>query len=217
MGATAGTPPELRLIVITDAGAAAPRAVDQVVAEALQAGAPAIQLRDKNATPAELYQEALELVDLTRTFGARLFINDRLDVALAAGADGVHLGPHDLPVAAARAAAAMAGRPDLLIGTSTDRPDAARALVAEGADYIGCGAVYGTPSKKGLEDERIGPEGLRAVVDAVDVPVVGIGGVDTDNVMEIAATGAAGAAVIRAVMGAEDVAAAVQRLIGAFP
>ncbi|MGK7311697.1 MAG: thiamine phosphate synthase [Candidatus Longimicrobiales bacterium M2_2A_002] len=201
---------------MTDAGAAAPRAVDQVVAEALEAGAPAIQLRDKNATPAELYQEALELVDLTRTFGARLFINDRLDVALAAGADGVHLGPDDLPIPAARAAASAAGRPEILIGASTDRPETARQLAADGADYIGCGAVSGTPSKEGLEDERIGPEGLRAVVEAVDVPVVGIGGVDTGNVADIARTGAVGAAVIRAVMSADDIGAAVKALLDAF-
>lgn len=209
-------PPDLRLIVITDAGAAAPRTVDHVVAEALEAGAPAIQLRDKHATPAELYQEALELVDLTRTFGARLFINDRLDVALAVGADGVHLGPDDLPIPTARAAARSAGRPDLLIGASTDRPETARQLAGAGADYIGCGAVFGTPSKEGLEDERIGPEGLQAVVEAVDIPVVGIGGVDTGNAAEIARTGAAGTAVIRAVMDAGDVAAAVKALLEPF-
>jgi UPF0755 protein len=88
---------DLRLIVITDARIAAPRPVDDVVQAALEAGAPAIQLRDKAATAAELFQHALHLVTLTRPYGALLFVNDRLDVALAAGADGVHLGPHDLP------------------------------------------------------------------------------------------------------------------------
>jgi thiamine-phosphate pyrophosphorylase len=207
---------DLRLIVITDATAAAPRAVEDVVAEALQAGAPAVQLRNKDLTAAELFQETIQLLDITQTFGARLFVNDRLDVALAAGADGVHLGPHDLPIAEARAAARAAGRPDLLIGSSTDDPDTARRLVARGADYIGCGAVFGTTSKPGLEDERIGTDGLRAVVEAVEVPVVGIGGVDATNVARVAATGAAGAAVIRAVMAADDVGHTVQRLLSAF-
>lgn len=208
--------PDLRLIVITDTAAAAPRTVEAVIAEALEAGAPAIQLRDKTATPARLFRQALQLLDLTRTFDADLFVNDRLDVALTAGARGVHLGPDDLPIAAARAAARAAGRADLVIGASTDRPDEARRLVADGADYIGCGAVFGTPSKPGLEDERIGTEGLRGVVEAVDVPVVGIGGVDPENVRAIAGAGAAGAAVIRAVMAADDIGHTVERLLAAF-
>lgn len=208
--------PDLRLIVITDADTAAPRAMDHVVADALQAGAPAVQLRNKNATAAELFQQTLQLLDLTRTFGARLFVNDRIDVALAAGADGVHLGPHDLPIAAARAAAREAGRQHFLIGASADQPDNARRLVRDGADYIGCGAVFGTTSKPDAAGERIGPEGLARVVRAVDVPVVGIGGVDPGNVRAVADAGAAGAAVIQAVMGAPDVADAVKRLLAAF-
>lgn len=208
--------PDLRLIVITDAAAAAPRAVEDVVAAALQAGAPAIQLRSKAANPAELYQHALRLLDLTRTFGACLFVNDRIDVALAAGADGVHLGPDDLPIAAARAAARAADRPDLLIGASTDDPATARRLAADGAHYIGCGAVFGTGSKAGLEDERIGTDGLARVVQAVDIPVVGIGGVTPANVRDVAAAGAAGAAAIQAIMGADDVADAVKRMLSAF-
>ncbi|NIP82458.1 MAG: thiamine phosphate synthase, partial [Gemmatimonadetes bacterium] len=86
----------------------------------------------------------------------------------------------------------------------------------QGADYIGCGAVFGTTSKPGLADERIGPEGLGRVVRSVDIPVVGIGGVTPDNVHEIAAAGAAGAAVIGAVMTAPDPRAAVRRLLAAF-
>lgn len=207
---------DLRLIVITDAGLAAPRGIDATVLAALEAGAPAIQLRDKNATPAELYQETLELGDLTRRFGALLFVNDRLDVALAANADGVHLGPHDLPLVAARKAVQHAGREDFVIGASTDRPDIARQLVRHGADYIGCGAVFGTTSKAGLEDERIGTDGLARVVRSVDAPVVGIGGITPANVRDVAGTGAAGAAVVSAVMTAEDVDGAVRALLAAF-
>lgn len=202
---------DLRLIVITDARLAAPRPVLDVVRAALQAGAPAIQLRDKNADARSLFEQARELLALTREYGALLFVNDRVDVALAAGADGVHLGPDDLPVEAVR----RATPPGFLIGFSTDDPEMARRAAAAGAAYIGCGAVFGTTTKN-VGDERIGPEGLRRVVQAVDVPVVGIGGVTAANVGEIAATGAAGAAVVGAVMAAENPAGSVRVLLQPF-
>jgi thiamine-phosphate pyrophosphorylase len=202
---------DLRLIVITDARLAQPRAVESVVRAALEAGAPAVQLRDKRATARDLFDQAVKLRDLTLAFGALLFINDRMDVALAARADGVHLGPDDMPVAAARRTAPSS----LLIGCSTDDPEQARMAEAQGADYIGCGAVFGTTSKD-VAEEQIGPEGLRRVVAATSLPVVGIGGVDVTNVTEIARTGAAGAAVIRAIMAASDVAGTVGALMRAF-
>jgi len=203
---------DLRLIVITDRTLAAPRAVEDVVRAALQAGAPAIQLRDKAADARSLFKQARALVRLTRAHGALLFINDRLDVALAAGADGVHLGPDDLPVAAARRAVP----PDFLVGFSTDDPALARRAAADGAAYIGCGAVFGTRTKD-VGEERIGPEGLKRVVDLVRVPVIGIGGVTVGNVAELPRAGAAGAAVVGAVMKAADVADTVRRLLAAFP
>lgn len=201
----------LSLIVITDAGLAAPRTVNDIVRAAVAAGAPAIQLRAKDATARELFEQAVELRAMTRAAGTLLFINDRLDVALAAGADGVHLGPDDMPVQAARQAAPA----PFLIGWSTDDPDAARAAARAGADYLGCGAVFGTTSKA-VGGEQIGTARLRRVVEAVDIPVVGIGGIDTANVSQIAAAGAAGAAVIGAVMRAADVAATVQALRAPF-
>lgn len=207
---------DLRLIVITDAALAAPRAVDDVVVAALQAGAPAIQLRDKHATPSELFRQALRIGELARQYDALLFINDRLDVALAARAHGVHLGPHDLPVAAARTAARRAGRLDLIIGTSTDDPDRVRRFADSGADYIGCGAVFGTTSKHDLGDERIGVDRLAQVARATKLPVIGIGGITPDNVNAVAAAGASGAAVISAVMCAADVATTVKALLSAF-
>jgi thiamine-phosphate pyrophosphorylase len=203
---------DLRLIVITDRVLAKPHTLEDVLHAALEAGAPALQLRDKRAPAHELYTQALGLRALTRRFGARLFINDRLDVALALDADGVHLGPDDLPVEAARRAAP---RP-FLIGFSADDPDVARAAIADGADYIGCGAVFGTASKPEVAGERIGPAGLAAVVRAVDAPVVAIGGIEPRNVAVASATGAAGCAVIGGVMTAPDPGAAVQQLLAAF-
>ncbi len=203
--------PDLRLIVITDKILAAPRAVNDVIAAALQAGAPAIQLRDKGATARDLLAQAQALRVLTREHNALLLINDRLDVALAAAADGVHLGPDDIPLAAARRAVPT----DFLVGVSTDDPVAARRAQSAGADYIGCGAVFGTTSKD-VGGEVLGVVRLEEVVNAVDIPVVGIGGIDVGNIKQVAATGAAGAAVIGAVMNARDVHVAVRSLLSLF-
>jgi thiamine-phosphate pyrophosphorylase len=201
----------LKLIVITDAALARPRSVEEVVRAALEAGAPAVQLRDKTANARSLFEQAVALRKLTREYGALLFVNDRLDVALAAGADGVHLGPDDMPPEAARRAAP----PPFIIGWSTDDPEHARRAEAAGIDYLGTGAVFGTTSKD-VSGQRIGPEGLRRVVESVKIPVVGIGGVDERNVSEVAATGAAGSAVISAVMASNDVAKAVSALLDPF-
>ena len=201
---------DLRLIVITDPHLAGERSLPDVIQAALDGGAPAIQLRDKAANAATLLAKASELVPLVRRYGARLFINDRVDVAIAAGADGVHLGPDDLPVAAARRLA-----PDLLIGYSTDDPHLARQAERDGADYIGCGAVFGTRTKD-VGDEAIGISGLNAVADAVDIPVVAIGGVAPDNIRLVANSRASGAAVVGAVMTAVDPTTAVRALLHAF-
>jgi thiamine-phosphate pyrophosphorylase len=204
---------DLRLIVITDRKLAAPRTVLAVIEEALAAGAPAVQLRDKSATADELLRQARMLLGPVRAAGALLFINDRLDVALAAGADGVHLGPNDLPVAAARRVAP----PHFLIGCSTDDPETARRAESDGASYIGCGAVFGTTTKPDTAGERIGVVRLAEVAAAVTIPVVGIGGVTTGNVVDVAASGAAGAAVVGAVMAAENAALAVKSLLRPWP
>ena len=198
----------LRLIVITDRAMAAPRPVAEVVAEALEGGARAIQLRDKAASARELLAQAAVLRRLTRDAGALFFVNDRVDVALAAEADGAHVGPRDLPVDALRRWVPSG----FLLGYSTDDPGEARRAEAAGASYIGCGAVFGTTSKD-VGDEAIGPDRLDAVARSVGIPVVGIGGITVQNVAGVAATSAAGAAVLGAVMGAPDPRAAVEQLL----
>lgn len=202
----------LQLIVITDRRMADPRRIEDVVEASLGAGAKAIQLRDKDASARQLLDTARTLRELTAGWGALLFINDRLDVALAAEADGVHLGPDDLPVALARTAAPAS----FLIGHSTDIPEVARKAVADGADYIGCGAVFSTDSKKDA-GEVIGIPGLARVAESVEVPVVGIGGVTPPRAARIAAdTTAAGVAVIGAVMAAPEPAQVVRALLEPF-
>lgn len=193
---------------MTDGSLAVPRTVTEVVAEAVDAGAPAVQLRNKGESARELLDVGRALRGITHAAGALLFVNDRLDVALALGADGVHLGPDDLPVRAIRDAAPK----HFLIGRSADDPAVARRAVRDGADYIGCGTVFPT-STKADAGQVIGPAGLARVVQEVPVPVVGIGGIDEERSGAVAQTGAAGVAVIGALMASTDVAKTVRRLL----
>lgn len=195
----------LRLVVLTDRPSAHPRQILDVAADALRAGAPAIQLRDKHLPPRDLLPLARRLRAHTRAVGALLFVNDRLDLALAAEADGVHLGADDLPVAAARTVAPS----DFLIGSTASDPVAARAAEADGANYIGCGAVFPT-STKAKPDGPIGLPGLGAVAAAVAVPVVAIGGMTPARIPAVRQTGADGVAMASAVMAAPDPAQVVR-------
>lgn len=199
------------MLVLTDRGLAAPRSVVDVVRAVLEAGVGAIQLRDKTASARELHAQALALRELTRHHGALLFINDRVDVAMASGADGAHLGPNDLSIAGARRVVP----PGFLLGYSCDDPDVAREAMAAGADYIGCGAVFGTTSKD-VGGEAIGLERLDAVAAAVPGPVVAIGGIDDENAHRVATTGATGVAVVSSVMRATDPGQVAARLLDAF-
>ena len=201
----------LRLMVLTHPAPACGRSLHTVVAECIEAGATAIQIRDKTAAAAGLYETTRQLAPVIRAGGALLIVNDRFDVAIAAGADGVHLGPDDLPVAAVRASVPA----DFLIGASTDDPAAGRRLAGAGADYLGIGAVYGTRSKPGLEDEAVGPGRVEAVMKAAGIPALGIGGITPRNAAEVARTGA-GIAVLGAVMHAPDPAGAVRALLDAM-
>ena len=208
----------LRLIVITDEALVRPRALPDVVREALAAGAPTIQLRLKGASARELLVAALTLIPIVRSAGGLFIVNDRLDVALAGGADGVHLGPDDPPVSDARAVAAEtlgAAADGFILGCSVDTADAAARAEAEGADYLGVGAVYATANKSDAEDV-IGLEGLQRVVEAVSIPVVAIGGITPERANAVAETGACGAAVIGAVMGSPEPAEAVRALLSPF-
>jgi len=198
----------LRLLVLTRPDPACGLSLRDTVAECLEAGCRAIQLRDKTASAAALYERARELLPVIRAHRALLFVNDRLDVALAAGADGVHLGPDDIPVAAVRRRVP----PPFLVGFSTDDPEIAKRAASAGASYLGVGAVYGTTSKPGLTDEAVGPARVGEVARASGLPCVGIGGITLDNAAAVAAQGA-GVAVLAAVMGAERPGEVVRRLL----
>jgi thiamine-phosphate pyrophosphorylase len=198
----------LRLIVVTDPDAGSGRETLDVVRAALRAGAPAIQLRWKEASAREMVALAAAIRETVVRTGALLLVNDRVDVALAAGANGAHLGDDDLPVEAARRIAP----PGFLLGVSADTPERARRGVAEGADYVGTGPVYATGSKRDA-GEPVGAEQIRRVAAAVPVPVVGIGGIGPGGAGDVVRAGAAGVAVISAVMRAADPEAVVRMLL----
>lgn len=174
----------------------------------LQAGVRLLQLRDKTATTRQLVQIGQQLRALTRQHDARLIVNDRLDVALAVEADGVHLGQDDLPVSLARR---IAGK-HLLIGVSAETVDEARQAEADGADYLGVGPMFATPTKPDA-GAPVGAERLRAIKHAVRIPVFGIGGVTLQNAPAVLNAGADGICVISAIVGATDPEAAARAFL----
>jgi thiamine-phosphate pyrophosphorylase len=194
-----------RLYVILDAQALGPRDPLEVAAAAIRGGADALQWRDKSASARELLAQARRLVPAARAAKVPLIINDRPDVALAAGADGVHLGQDDLPVPEARA---ILG--ERLIGCSTHSLAQAQAAQADGADYIGFGPVYPTPTKP--DYGSVGLDAVRTVCGRVRVPVVCIGGIDAGSVDAVLERGARCVAVVRAVCAADDPESAARAL-----
>ena len=196
------------LYVVTDRQLTGGRPLLTVVEAALRGGARAFQLREKDLTPRELYPLALEMRRLTRAYGARLLINDRIDVALAVGADGVHLTTVSLPAHVARQ---LLG-PERLIGISTHNLAEARAAAEGGADFVVFGPVFFTLSKAPY-GQPVGLDSLRAVRAAVKIPILAIGGVKKANLDQVLAAGAEGIAVISAIISADDPAAATQDLL----
>lgn len=197
------------LYVIADRKAAGHRPLTDIVRAAVAGGASVVQLREKTATTREMIELGQALHTITQAAGIPLIVNDRVDVALAIDAEGVHVGQDDMPAPLARR---LIG-PDRILGVSAGTVAEARQAEADGADYIGVGDVYGTPSKSDA-GSPIGVEGLAEIARAVSIAVVAIGGITAENAAAVIRAGAAGVAVISAVMGAEDVEAAAGRLRG---
>jgi thiamine-phosphate pyrophosphorylase len=180
-----------------------------IVRAAIAGGATVIQLREKEGTTREMVELGRALRILTRSADVALIVNDRLDVALAIDADGVHVGQDDLPAEVARA---LLGS-DRILGVSAATPQEAQAAVAGGADYLGTGAVFATGSKADAGDP-IGLVGLATVAQSVPIPVVTIGGIGPGRAGPCIAHGAAGVAVISAVVAHPDPEAAARQLRG---
>ena len=196
----------LRLYVIPDRGIGAPRSLVEQTETALAGGAAAIQLRDKQLEGRELLAAATAMAELCRRAGALFIVNDRLDIALLANAHGAHLGQDDLPAAEARRLCP----PGFIIGVSVQTEEQARLAKAQGADYLGIGAVYPTRTK---DAAALGLDGVRRVAAATDLPSVAIGGINLANAAEVMTAGVDGLSVISAIVGAEDVCGAAKNFL----
>lgn len=198
--------PDYSIYLVTDDGCLQGRELIDCVREALEGGVTLVQYRAKTASSAEMYAEALQLKALCDSFNVPLIINDRLDIAMAVGAAGVHLGQDDLPCAAARK---LLGE-DYIIGVSAHNPAEAKTALQSGADYLGCGAVFGTATKADVK--KLGTDGLAAICREKGLPIVGIGGVTADNYREVRAAGADGAAIVSGILAQPDIRATVEAI-----
>jgi thiamine-phosphate pyrophosphorylase len=193
------------LMLITDRSRLRGRALEEVVSQAVDGGVNVVQLREKDLPSRELYDLAATVHAVLR--GRALFlVNDRLDVALACGADGVHLPEAGLPVAVVHKISGEA----CIVGRSVHSQEASVAAERDGADFVIVGNVFDTASKPGAPAR--GPEFVREVSDAVRVPVIAVGGIDVSNVCDVIKAGADGVAVIGAIMDADDPRAATRVL-----
>lgn len=197
----------LKLYAITDEGALAGRDLLSSVESALKGGATIIQLRDKNASEQELIKKARELTKLCHSYGVPLIVNDSFKAALSAGADGVHVGIEDTPVSKIREYAGDG----FIIGATAKTAEQAQAAKAQGADYLGIGAVFPSPTKKNAI--RITADDFKRIKQSTDLPAVAIGGINADNIDALNDFGADGVAVVSAVFGAEDIEAAARELL----
>ena len=193
------------LYVITDPGAQRGRGHVEVLSEAIRGGASLVQLRDKSATDAELIETGKVLREICNRYGALLIVNDRVNVAKAIGADGLHLGQDDLSMTDARHEMGEEG----LIGVSTHHLEQALSAEDAGADYIGVGPIFRTPTKPGYPP--VGIEFIRKVSQEIQIPFFAIGGIDLSNVEEVLAAGAHSVAVVRAVVAQKDIFDATQQ------
>jgi thiamine-phosphate pyrophosphorylase len=200
---------DLSLYLVTDRALSLGRPIVDIVAEAVRGGVTCVQLREKHASTREFIAEARAVQSILDCQDTKipLIINDRLDVALAVGADGVHLGQSDMALADARR---LVGQ-RMVIGISTESVNDALAAAAEGADYLGISPVYATPTKTDTAPP-LGLEGVRRIRAAVSVPLVGIGGINQTNAGSVMLAGVDGVAVVSAIVSAACPATAATRL-----
>lgn len=187
----------LTLYAVTDRSWLHGRTLAEVVEEVILGGATMVQLREKDKTPDEILASAREIAPVCKKYGVPFIMNDSIELARAAGADGVHLGQSDVPGDNVRE---LAG--DLILGLSANTVESAGRAQALGADYLGVGAVFGTTTKH--DARHLSPEALRKITSAVDVPVVAIGGISADNILQLTGCGMQGAAIVSALFAQDD-------------
>lgn len=195
------------LYVVTDDRSMRNIPLSDLVRQAVEGGADIVQYRDKKSTGRVMLETALELRKLTHEYGVPLIINDRLDIAIACMADGLHVGQDDLPVPAVKNMSGFSG----IIGVSVGTPEEAVRAEAEGADYVALSPLFSTPTKTDAGPGH-GLAVLQEIRARVSVPLIAIGGIGSGNVSDVIAHGADGVAVISAVFGREDVRGAAREL-----
>ena len=197
---------KLRLYAVTDSAWLNGRSLAEVVREAIEGGATVVQYREKNKGYEDMLKEAREVCAVCREYGVPFIMNDSVEIAIAVNADGVHLGLDDGDLKAARE---LLGE-GKIIGASTHNVQEALSAQAQGADYLGCGAVFGSTTKTDISS--ITPEILAQVTSAVQIPVVAIGGINRDNISKLNGCSLAGAAVVSAIFAQKDIRAAAKEM-----
>lgn len=195
------------LYLVTDRGILGDRGLFKAVEAAIKGGVTVVQLREKDISSLDFYNIAVKLKELVHRYNVPLIINDRLDIALAVDADGLHIGQSDLPVEVARRLL-----PGKILGYSASTVEEARYGQKNGADYLGVGAVYATGSKADAGNP-IGVEMVKKIKQSVALPVVGIGGIGLSNIEEVKTAGIEGVSIISAILGSPDIEGTSRSLI----
>ncbi|MCI1945278.1 thiamine phosphate synthase [Clostridium luticellarii] len=195
------------LYLVTDRGFLKNISLSKAVEDAILGGVTLVQLREKNISTREFYKLALEIKEVTHHYNIPFIINDRLDIAQAVDADGVHLGQSDMPLTAARR---ILGK-NKIIGISAGTVEEAVDAEKNSADYVGIGTVFFTGTKKDI-DTPIGVGGVRRIYNSINIPAVAIGGISQDNFKDVLSTGVDGISVISAILGKEDIKSAARNL-----
>lgn len=195
------------LYLVTDRNVLKGKSLYEAVEQAILGGVTLVQLREKDASTREFYEQALEVKRITETYNIPLIINDRLDIAQAVDAEGVHLGQSDMPLIAARN---ILGK-NKIIGISVGSVEEALEAEKNGADYVGIGTIFFTGTKKDI-DIPIGIEGLRSVYNSINIPAVAIGGINENNFREVLSIGIDGISIVSAILGKSDIKAAAKAL-----
>lgn len=202
---------DYKLYLVTDRGILKGRDLFKAVEAAIKGGVTLVQLREKDISTLDFYNIAVKMKVLTKHYNVPLIINDRLDIAISADADGLHIGQSDLPLEVARK---LLGK-EKILGYSVSSIDEAVYGEKNGADYLGAGPVYPTGSKLDAVSP-IGIDNLGRIVKGVSIPVVGIGGIGISNLSEVKAAGAKGISLISAVLGKDDIQGASRELVGVW-
>ncbi|MDP3487452.1 MAG: thiamine phosphate synthase [Bacillota bacterium] len=203
-------PPDYALYLVTDRSVIGERNLLDCIRDAVSGGVTVVQLREKDLTSRQFYELGLQVQAITREHNVPLIINDRLAIALAIGACGVHLGQTDLPASVARR---LLG-PQKLLGVSVNNSQEAMRAEREGADYVGAGAVFPTSTKHNVR--LLGLEGLTNIKRTVHIPVLAIGGINDSNVSDVKGTDVDGICVVSAILSKQDITSAARELRAAW-